>query len=395
MDVRCTGKGQEALRLIREAAQAGRPFRLALLDMHMPQMDGIELVRQIRTLPGADTTGLLMLRSTYADIGQSSRTDRRTVRYLGKPIRRGELLFIISGMLAPDPLGSTQPTAAPDLPGTYAGRRVLLVEDSPINQYIAAEMLRRLGLAVNLAANGAEAVDLVRANGYDLVLMDCHMPHMDGFAATRHIRAWESIAAERPPLPIVALTANAMDGDREACIEAGMSDYLSKPITGAELAAMVARHLSAHKTAMPDRPGRPAAAPPTDQGTPPPPAPVFDTTRLESLPMVIDGSNPSFATQVLEQFLDIGADTLAQFERATQAGDRRTQFRCVHTLKSSSAQIGLDAMAVVAQTLEQVLRAGGSPDADAVRQLQEEHHRARRAIAAHLGHEITTQESSG
>jgi HPt (histidine-containing phosphotransfer) domain-containing protein len=216
---------------------------------------------------------------------------------------------------------------------------------------------------------------------------------MDGFAAARHIRAWESIAAERPPLPIVALTANAMAGDREACLEAGMSDYLSKPITGAELADMVARHLSAHNTPMPERPG--SVAPPTDQGTPPPEATVFDTTRLESLPMVIDGSNPSFATHVLEQFLDIGADTLALFERATLAGDRRTQFRCVHTLKSSGAQIGLDAMAAVAQALEHVLLAGDSPDADAVRRLKDEHQRARRAIAAHLGHEITTQESSG
>jgi CheY-like chemotaxis protein/HPt (histidine-containing phosphotransfer) domain-containing protein len=296
-------------------------------------------------------------------------------------------------MLAPVPPESAQPAVPPDVPGTYAGRRVLLVEDSPINRYIAAEMLRKLGLAVNLAANGAEAVDLVRENAYDLVLMDCHMPQMDGFAAARHIRAWESIAAERPPLPIVALTANAMAGDREACLEAGMSDYLSKPITGAELADMVARHLSAHNTPMPERPG--SVAPPTDQGTPPPGATVFDTTRLESLPMVIDGSNPSFATHVLEQFLDIGADTLALFERATLAGDRRTQFRCVHTLKSSGAQIGLDAMAAVAQALEHVLLAGDSPDADAVRRLKDEHQRARRAIAAHLGHEITTQESSG
>jgi len=276
-------------------------------------------------------------------------------------------------------------------------------------------MLRKIGLEVSLAANGAEAVDLVRENSYDLVLMDCHMPQMDGFAATRHIRAWEGIAAERPPLPIVALTANAMIGDREACIAAGMSDYLSKPITGVQLADMVARHLSAPRIARPEPPagqrtppagqgtppagqGTPPAGqgtPPAGQGTPPTAPPVFDTTRLESLPMVVDGSNPAFARHVLEQFRKVGADTLALFERATQTGDEKTRLRCVHTIKSSSAQIGLDALAAVAQHLEQVFRGGGSPDPDAVRRLHDEHRRALEAIAVHLEHEIPTQESSG
>jgi HPt (histidine-containing phosphotransfer) domain-containing protein len=111
--------------------------------------------------------------------------------------------------------------------------------------------------------------------------------------------------------------------------------------------------------------------------------------------MVSDGSNPAFARHVLEQFRNGGADTLALFERATQAGDERTRLRCVHTLKSSSAQIGLEALAAAAQDLEQVLRAGGAPDAEAVRHLHDEHRRALEAIAVHLGDEIPTQESSG
>jgi signal transduction histidine kinase/CheY-like chemotaxis protein/HPt (histidine-containing phosphotransfer) domain-containing protein len=394
MDVRCTANGQEALQLMRDAGQAGRPFKLALLDMHMPQMDGMELARQIRGLPEADTTGLLMLRSTYSDTAQSARIDLRTLQYLSKPVRRVDLYLVLGEMLAPGPLESIQPRR-PDVPGMFAGRRVLLVEDSPINQYIAAEMLRKIGLEVSLAANGAQAVDLVRENSYDLVLMDCHMPQMDGFAATRHIRAWEGIAAERPPLPIVALTANAMAGDREACIEAGMSDYLSKPITGPELLDMAARHLGAPKIARPERADKPKVAPPADAGTPPAAPKVFDTARLESLPMVTDGSNPGFARRVLEQFCQAGADTLALFERATQAHDDKTRLRCVHTLKSSSAQIGLEALAAVAQDLERVLRGGGSPDADTVRRLHDEHRRALEAIAVHLGDEITTQESPG
>jgi CheY-like chemotaxis protein/HPt (histidine-containing phosphotransfer) domain-containing protein len=271
----------------------------------------------------------------------------------------------------------------------------LLVEDNPINRYIAAEMLRKLGMEVSLAASGAEAVDLVRENAFDLVLMDCHMPHMDGFAATRHIRAWESIAAERPPLPIVALTANAMAGDREACIAAGMSDYLTKPIAGAELANMVARHVSARKIPAPESAGKPEVVPSAEPDTFAPQPPVFDSTTLESLPMVADGSNPGFARQILERFLEIGGDSLALFERATLAHDEKTRLRCVHTLKSSSAQIGLEALAAVAQDIEHLLRAGGSPDAAAVRRLHDEHRRALEAIATHLRNEIPPQENLG
>ena len=394
MDVMCTEKPQEAMQLIQEAGQVGRPFQIALLDMQMPQMTGMELARQIRALPVADATSLLMLRSTYSDPGNNARIDLGQHKYLSKPIRRADLYLIISGMLGPEPLESTQRTSRLDLPGPLEGRRVLLVEDSPINQYIAAEMLRKLGLEVSLASNGAEAVDLVRLNAYDLVLMDCHMPQMDGFAATRHIRAWEGIAAERPPLPIVALTANAMAGDRESCLAAGMNDYLAKPINGTDLAEMVARHMSAGPPGKPEATSKPRLAPPAEQMTPRPA--VFDSTMLESLPMVADGSNPGFARHVLEQFLNVGAHTLNLFERATQTGDEKAQLRCVHTLKSSSAQIGLEALAAVAQDLELM------PCAPAVRPtpmpsavLHDEHRRALEAIAMHLGDEIPTQESSG
>jgi signal transduction histidine kinase/CheY-like chemotaxis protein/HPt (histidine-containing phosphotransfer) domain-containing protein len=395
MDVRCTATGQEALQLMREAGQAGRPFRLALLDMHMPQMDGTELARQIRVLPGADTTDVLMLRSTYPDKEQSAQIDLRIITYLSKPVRRVDLFLTLSKMLASEPIESSRPRIRSDVPGPFEGRRVLLVEDGPINQYVAAEMLRKLGLDVGLAANGAEAVDLVRENAYDLVLMDCHMPHMDGFAAARHIRAWESIAAERPPLPIVALTANAMAGDREACIAAGMSDYLSKPITGTELADMVGRYLSAPQRAKPERASPREIVRPPDPGPATAPPPIFNIMTLQSLPMVADGSNPGFAKQVLEQFRQVGGEMLALFARATQAGDERTRLRCVHSLKSSSVQIGLESLAVVAADLERVLRAGGQPDSDAVRRLHDEHRLALEAIALHLGNEIPTQENSG
>ncbi len=395
MAVRCTASPQEAVTLMQDAVGAGRPFKFALVDMHMPDMDGKELARKLTALGGADGIGILMLRSTYSDIEQTARIDLRVARYLSKPVRRADLYSVLEEMLSPASLESSRRMLRPAVTARFEGRRVLLVEDSPINQYIAAEMLRKLGLEVSLAANGAEAVDLVRENSYDLVIMDCHMPQMDGFAATRHIRAWERIAAERPPLPIVALTANAMAGDRDACIAAGMSDYLAKPLSGAELGEMVARHLSATKPVDLERMSKPALLPAANRTTPPSAPAVFASAMLESLPMVADGSNPGFVRHVLEQFREVGGDTLAAFDRATQAGDRTTRLRCVHTLKSSCAQLGLDALAAVAGDLEQVLRAGGSPDGDSIRRLHAEHRRALAAIAAHLRNEIAPQERSG
>ena len=134
-------------------------------------------------------------------------------------------------------------TAQPVAPGALGNAAVLLVEDNAINQSVATALLRRLGLIVRVANNGQEAVELVRTQPFALVLMDCQMPVMDGFEATRAIRAWERERPYAAPLPIIALTANAMAGDRQACLAAGMSDYLAKPIVGDRLAELVARHL--------------------------------------------------------------------------------------------------------------------------------------------------------
>jgi CheY-like chemotaxis protein len=289
---------------------------------------------------------------------------------------------------------------------------------------------------VRLAANGAEALEMVKAvRDFDLVLMDCQMPQMDGLTATRHIRAWEA-AERRAPLPIVALTANAMTEDRQACLTAGMSDYLTKPFSGAELAEMAARHLTVRRmSAAADPAPAPAPAPASGEAgdaavrvadaaadaTAPlltdaqqaydsvpafdsaatleaaatfDAAAVFDAGLLESLPMIADGSHPEFAPYVLEQFRQLSNDTLSAYSVAVRTGDRRTQLRCVHTLKSSSAQIGLNAFANVAGALEQCLRDGRAPHGDGLQRLYREHRRALDAIAAYLRPDNPPQEKS-
>jgi CheY-like chemotaxis protein/HPt (histidine-containing phosphotransfer) domain-containing protein len=227
---------------------------------------------------------------------------------------------------------------------------------------------------VSLAANGAEAVALVHANSYDLVLMDCQMPQMDGFTATHRIRSLEASDPRRAPVPIVALTANAMGGDRDACLAAGMTDYLAKPITSIALAEVLARHLMVPRCG--------AAAPP------PCGPPVFDAAVLGSLPMVADGSQPGFVAEVLGQFWRNSHEMLALFER----GDEKTRLRCVHTLKSSSAQVGVLALAAAAGEIEGRIRGGFALGQDDLRRLHAEHSRALSAIAAHLGHSPASAE---
>ena len=238
----------------------------------------------------------------------------------------------------------------------FAGR-VLLADDAPINREIASTMLRELGCTVTEAHDGEQALAAAQREHFDLVLMDCQMPMMDGLEATRQIRARELGHGGRPRLPIVALTANALAGDREACLAAGMDAYLAKPVTFAKLAELVAQFLPAH-AADP----APVAAEPTPT---PPPTPqttqIFDPSVLAALPMVADGSQPEFAQELLTLFNTELTTALADIEAALTEGDGAKLLRCVHTLKSSSAQVGARELAEVTGAFEDRLRRGEPP----------------------------------
>jgi two-component system sensor histidine kinase/response regulator len=233
--------GAEALAAAGAAAAGGRPFDIALLDYLMPEMDGEELGRRLRGDPA--TAGvLLVLLSSTARRGDARRfEDAGFGAYLVKPLRasilRDALSLAWSGRAAERPAFVTrhtvrerrhagEPASAPSAPMRL--RRVLLVEDNAVNQRVAARMLEKLGCRVDLAGNGREGVAMARELPYDLVLMDCQMPEMDGYEATRALRA---APGPGPRLPIVAMTADAVTGAREHCLEAGMDDYTTKPIS--------------------------------------------------------------------------------------------------------------------------------------------------------------------
>jgi signal transduction histidine kinase/DNA-binding response OmpR family regulator len=379
MDVTGARGGAQALQLIEQAARAGQPFALAMLDLHMPGMDGLQLARAIQALSSAPPIKLIMLSSAYGSADPQTRHDLSFLPCVNKPVRRAELRRIVTGTLAQTLPGLPNALRSPVRIGRTLNGRILLVENDAINQRVATAMIERIGPSVCLAVNGAEAVEMVREQAFEMVLMDCRMPVMDGFEATRRIRAWEAtLGRGRPAVPIIALTANAMEGDREACVAAGMSDYLTKPITGDALAAMLARHL---ERAEPAPSNNAALSVPTSAAAG---RPIFDATVLGELPMVVDGTEPEFALAVLEQFLQDSGATVESALRAADLADREGALHAVHTLKSSSGQVGALALSAWAGELEHRLRSGHRLDGEGWSRLQVEHRQALLAITTYL-----------
>jgi PAS domain S-box-containing protein len=234
MDCTVLKTGDEVLNLI----QNGSRFDLAILDMQMPDMDGIMLARAIRSLPAGASLPLILLSS----IGrQPSPSDAALFSCcLNKPAKPSQLFNEIGRALgSDDPSPATQIPVAPPAPGETHQERLLLAEDNPVNQRVALHMLARLGYRADVAANGIEVLDALQRLPYDIILMDVQMPELDGLEATRRIRQSDTPAASRSW--IIALTANAMEGDARECTEAGMDDYLSKPIKKESLAAALDR----------------------------------------------------------------------------------------------------------------------------------------------------------
>ncbi len=237
--------GSQALEMLHTAAARGTPYDLAILDMHMPEMDGIELARIIKAAPAIAAVHLVMLTSGGLDGDTHEIRQCAIEQCLRKPVRQSLLhncLVTVMRSAMVTPATSTASETSPPAEQAAFDGHVLLAEDNPVNQEVALYMLENLGCRVDTVSTGREAVEAAAHTVYDLILMDCQMPDMDGFAATRAIKADEPAAAQNS-LPIIAVTAHAMQGDREECLAAGMDDYLSKPFTLEELHATLARWL--------------------------------------------------------------------------------------------------------------------------------------------------------
>jgi CheY-like chemotaxis protein len=236
--------GWEALGVLRDAEAGGQVFDAILLDYHMPGMDGIDFSRRLQADPVLCRIPRILL-SSSGRLNAGEAQGAGLSGSLAKPVRARQLYEAITHALGKEV--APQP-AEPKAPVVREKRtaRLLLVEDNPVNQKVALVTLRRLGYEVDLAGNGVEALEISARQRYDLVFMDCQMPEMDGFEATRALRKREQ-EMPLPRTPIIALTANALEGDREQCIAAGMDDYLTKPFKREQLEAILDRWLAVPK----------------------------------------------------------------------------------------------------------------------------------------------------
>jgi len=248
-----SSSAEDALNLLHAAQSIGDPYQIAILDQRMPIMDGEDLARAIKADAELKNTTLVLLTSVGIRGDAARMKEAGFSAYLTKPVRASQLLnalITVWGNQKRNPstqfvtrhsVAEGRATILPGEPAQPIFRaRVLIVEDNAVNQMVAARLLEKLGCRVDVAANGREAVEMVGLLPYDAIFMDCQMPEMDGFEATQEIRRREGSSVHRP---IIAMTANAMQGDRERCLDAGMDDYVSKPIRKADLTEALERHL--------------------------------------------------------------------------------------------------------------------------------------------------------
>jgi CheY-like chemotaxis protein len=225
---------QEAIGVLKQSQQAGAPVPLVLSDVNMPEVDGLTLTEWIREDPSLFDTTIIVLTSGARPEEMQRCHDLEIAAYLMKPVKQSELLRTIKsalGVVVPE--AERVATCSESMTSTLSPLRVLLAEDSLMNQKLATGLLEKHGHTVTVANNGREAVGATKSQSFDVVLMDVEMPEMDGLEATAVIRQEERQSGEH--IPIIALTAHAMTGDRERCLEAGMDDYVSKPIRSEQL----------------------------------------------------------------------------------------------------------------------------------------------------------------
>ncbi|MGB1539635.1 MAG: response regulator, partial [Rickettsiales bacterium] len=257
MDVAATA--EKALQMMKDAYKEGCPYQIAIVDYYLPGLDGLELGEHILRDAKLKQTRLIMLTST-AQKGDAKRCEEAHFSaYLTKPFRADDLLDTLSLLWADCQKGNknsalfiTKHTLQERRHRMHAGykshfdAKVLLVEDNHVNQMVAAAVLKKMGCVVDLAGDGLEGIRQAVFRNYDIIFMDCQMPELDGYEATKELRSRE--AAEKTPHKIIiAMTANAMQGDRELCLKAGMDDYLTKPIREDELFSMLQKWLPERK----------------------------------------------------------------------------------------------------------------------------------------------------
>jgi signal transduction histidine kinase/DNA-binding response OmpR family regulator/HPt (histidine-containing phosphotransfer) domain-containing protein len=326
--------GRSALELLVQAADAGRPYEVAVIDMHMPGMDGLELARAINANPRLRSTRLIMLSSS--PIRTSEAREAGIEVQLTKPVRQSRLYNQLVATLE----RATRPPAhkrrrEPSSSPTSSARHVLVAEDNEVNQFAAAQVLRRLGFDVDVAANGRDAIRMTSEKDYAAVFMDCQMPEIDGYTAAATIRRRDGNVRHTP---IIAMTAHTMEGDREKCLAAGMDEYIAKPMRLNDVAQLCDR-LIVVDLLRADTPRRPAPA-------------VFDPSGL------IEITDADARRKLIQMFLEQLASRPPVLADAIAAQAADETHRIAHQLKGSAATIGAPAVMEICGALCEIGKTG-------------------------------------
>ena len=375
----CVPGGKEALTILKKAL-ATKPFDLGILDMQMPEMDGLMLASAIKADPA--TAGMsLMILTSMGHISSEETQKAGVSAYLTKPVKQSLLYDQIASVVAGIPKEALPERAMtqdahPSSPAAKS-TRILVAEDNVINQMVTLGQLQKLGYCADLAVNGLEVLIALRKADYGIILMDCQMPEMDGYEATRRIRADQSLA--RQPR-IIAVTAHAMAGDSAKCLAAGMDDYISKPVKLEDLGAKIARWESASgegETA----PG--AAMPPAspEPGLPP----ALDRERLETLKELDMEGDAGFLLSLLETFRHSARADIDAMREALARGAFEKLCDKAHSLKGSSRNIGAEGIGNICQEMEAAADARAKEDAaELLERLSAEFARAEEEIAREI-----------
>jgi signal transduction histidine kinase/DNA-binding response OmpR family regulator len=341
MSVDAAPSAVAALNRLKQSSNPLPPYDLVIIDMKMGDLNGLELGRFIKADPQLAGIPLVMLTSTQFHGEAFAAKNTGFAAYLMKPIRKSDLYqcllnILASGSILPDPEKTETPMVTDPITA-----RILLVEDNPINQEVAQIMLQGFGCSVDIARNGVEALQSVEQNVYDLVLMDCMMPEMDGYAATAEIRQKQKLD-QLPYFPIIALTANAIEGDREKCRNAGMDDYLAKPFDSESLLRMIKFWAHISETTSAD----------TVQLTPP----YINEDALINIRALDPNGGDALLRRIIALYLSSTDASLQSLEQAWAEGDLDAIRATTHSLKSSSDQVGALGLAKLCREIENEAR---------------------------------------
>jgi signal transduction histidine kinase/CheY-like chemotaxis protein len=313
--------------------------KIIVLDWHMPEQNGVDWLLGVRRRNEWRSIPAIMVSSVADDIESGIASQLSPMRRLAKPVRQSMLRRALHEALQAVPfqeMSSAPAMLAPENEPVLDHLSVLLVEDNMVNRTLALEMLQRLGCDAMHAGNGVEALDALEKQDFDVVLMDCQMPVMDGFIATRKLRERE-LLKKKEPTRVVALTANALAGDREACLAAGMNDYLAKPFTLAQLRNLL----------LPSKVSRSAANKVT-----------LDNSALDAVRQLDPDGSDRLLSRLIALYRDDSSQLLADIDNGLKAGDAEAVARAAHTLKSSSANLGATNVAAIARQIETSARGG-------------------------------------